>query len=499
MKKKLVSDIKINTIITILVGMINFLINKYFSEYMGVELLGLMRLFSQIIACLSLTEMGLGTASTYALYKPLSEKNQDQINIVVSTIDFFYKKVAIIVLIIGLFINIFLNKFIQNSNYGYMLNIYWSLYIINTSFTYYYGKYQILFTANQEFKKVRLIQGTGRVIFQILRIIAIIQLKSFLVFIILMIMENMYIYILYRKHYYKNYIISKVKNYDKNIIKDTKYLFWHKLGEIVVFNTDYIILSKFISLSIVGIYSSYLIINQMIMTIIRIVTNVLSPTIGKFVTENNEKNIFNKWKDIYIGYFYMSVFLIISMNYLINPFVKLWLGEEYILSKITVYLILINLFIQIVRNATDIFKTALGFFNDLYVPLLEGALNLIFSLILVQKIGVNGVIIGTIISNVLVILILKPLLVFQRCFNKRVEIYIIILIKYIFFTFMSYLLCNFFIKKILKINLDNINNWWEWIISSISVSIVSIIIITLVFSLDKEFRKILGYLKKEEC
>ena len=73
--------------------------------------------------------MGIETASSYSLYK-LSIKNKLQINLIVSTIDYFHKKVSVLILIIGLFLNIFLNKFIEESNYGYLLYIYRSLYIL---------------------------------------------------------------------------------------------------------------------------------------------------------------------------------------------------------------------------------------------------------------------------------------------------------------------------------------------------------------------------------
>ena len=488
MKNNLKNNLKINLIITILTSALSFVSNKYFSEYMGIETLGLMRLFTQIIAYLNLADMGIGTASTYALYKPLIEKNNQQVSVVVSTIDFFYKRIAFIILIIGLIFNIFLHFFIECGDYGKILYIYWSLYVINTSISYVYAKYPILFTANQEYQNVRLIQGSGKIIFQIFQIIFLIKTQSFLLFIVLMILENIYLFILYKKHYKKNYKIFKAKIIDKNIIKDSKNLFWHKFATVIVFNTDYIILSKYMSLITVGVYSSYLIIYQVIIVFIRVVSNVLTPSIGKFIAENPKQKIYEKWNEIYLIYFYISTFLIICTYNLILPFIKLWLGDEYVLPKITIFLILLNLFIQMIREVTEIFKTGSGFFDDTYVPFLEGVLNLICSLILVKKIGLNGVILGTLISNVAIIMILKPILVFKRCFSKTGLEYIKITIYYFFLVGISILISQPLINNI---KLNNITDWNGWIITASLISLIVVVVVSIVFLINREFRIIL--------
>ena len=189
MKKILKQNLKLNLIITLGTSISGFILNGYFSKYMGLETLGLMRLFTQIIAYLNLADMGIGMASAYALYRPLSERNQDQINIIIATINYFYKRVALVILLVGLLLNVMLHNFIKVNSYGHMLYIFWSLYVINTSISYLYAKYPILFTANQEFNKVRMIQGSGRIVFQILQIIFMIKTQSFLIFILIMILE----------------------------------------------------------------------------------------------------------------------------------------------------------------------------------------------------------------------------------------------------------------------------------------------------------------------
>ncbi|MGL5963754.1 MAG: lipopolysaccharide biosynthesis protein, partial [Fusobacteriaceae bacterium] len=466
------------------------------AKYMGIETLGLMKLFSQMVAYLSLVDLGISNASAYALYKPLAEKNISKINLVVSTIDSFYKKIALAIFFMGTIVSFFIPYMLKSDNYGKELYIYWILYVANTSIGYCFARYSILFTANQEFGFVRKVQGLGKIIFQILQIVFLIKIQSFLLFIIVMMLENIYCYYFYKKHYKKSYnYIEKVKERDSSIVKDMKNLFWHKIGTLVVHNTDYIVLSKFVSLSVVGVYSSYLIIYQMLMTIINILTPVLTPKIGVFVTKNTKEKIYQYWRELYSIYIFISTILIICTYYLITPFVNLWLGEEFILPKVTVTLILINLFIHLTRGVTEAFKSSSGFFDDTYAPALESILNLVISLVLVQKIGLNGVIIGTVVSNVVVILLLKPMLVFKRCFDKRYSDYLLDSGKLFSLSILSILLVETIIR-ILSLNLDNINSWSQIMLKSIILGLLSLIIVSIVFLIDKGFRNFLISLKR---
>ncbi|MGL5570618.1 lipopolysaccharide biosynthesis protein [Cetobacterium sp.] len=488
-------EILLNLLITLFISILTFIINKYFAKYMGIEDLGLMKLFTQMVAYLSIAELGLGTASAYALYKPLAEKNIKQISIVVSTIGDLYKKISIVILIVGLILNPIIPFFIKDKNLSKMLYIYWSLYVLNTSLSYIYAKYNILFIANQKFMYTRIVQGVTKIFVQFLQIYVIFKFQSFIGFIILLISENLIQFLLYKNHYKKKYTyILKVKEKEKNISKDLMNLFWHKISGLIVFNTDFIIIAKYISLNFVGVYSSYQMVVNMLITLISIITNVLTPKIGNYIANNNQKKIFNLWKKINIIFVFIGLNLTYITYKVINPFIELWLGKDFILPKLTVILIMINLFIQSTRIIVEIFKNGCGFFNDIHLPLIESSLNLISSLILVKYFNINGVIFGTIISNVLIIVLIKPMLVFKKCFNESYIKYIEILVKYLGLVFLVVLINEVIFFKIIVLN--ELNSWFKWIIESIKVGIICVTCSLLIFSLDKEFRKNLKFLKK---
>lgn len=486
MKKEIV----LNFIFTITVSLLIFIQNRYFIKYMGIEILGMMKLFSQLLVYLNIIEMGIGSASTFALYKPLTEKNYQQISIVVNTIDNIYTKIGFFLFGLGILCIPTIPFFIEISIFSNKIYFYWILYVLNTVSTYFFIKYIILFTANQEFIFVRFIQSLSKIFFQILQIIFIIQFHSFFLYIILLILDNLSQWIFFRKHYKKKYsYIIKTKEKYEGIKNDIKNLFWHKIGGLVVSNTDLILISKFVSLQMVGIYASYQIILQALFTIINIFLGVLSPKIGKYMSEHTKNKNYSCFKKYNILFCFISIIFTWCTFILIDSFIELWIGKDFILKKVTLKLICFNLGVSLFRGNLDIFKSSAGFFDDIKAPVLESVINLIISIGLGLRIGLDGIIIGTVISNIIIILIYKPILVFERCFNKSIKDYIKIYGNYLILIVFSLLSCNFILKFI---PLKNITSWLEWIRHGIIVGSMTFIVTFIIFLSNKDFRKIIN-------
>lgn len=493
MKKEFYLELFLNIMILFGTNLVTFLINKYFILYIGIEKFGLMKLFTQLLVYVNFVEMGLSSASIYALYKPLIEKDYKQISIILNTIKLLYNKIFLLILVFGLLFNFLIPFFIKDKVIDESIYLYWSLYVLVTASAYSFAKYSILFSADQKYWLVRVIQGSSRIFCQLLQILVIIKLQSFIIFILLLILDNIIQYIFYKLYYVKNYsYIFKTKIKDKSITSNLKNLFWHKISNIIVSNTDLIIISKFISLKIVGIYTSYQMVIHLFIVFFNTILNILRPKIGKYIAENSKENIFNYWKNLNILSLFVSILFSFCTYKLINNFIVLWLGKNFILSKLTIILILINLFVQCFRGITDIFKDGSGFFDDIHLPILEAIINFIISIVLVQYIGLNGVIIGTMVSNMLIICIAKPILVFKRCFDKNIKDYIKIYGNYSILIIVSLLICNFIMEFI---PLRNISSWLDWLIQGIIVGSITFIIIFIIFLSNKDFRNNLEFLR----
>ena len=489
-------EIILNFIFTITINLLSFIQNKYFVQYMGIEILGMMKLFSQLLAYLNIIEMGLGSASAFALYKPLAEKNYNQISIIVNTIENIYNKIGILLLGLGLLCIPIIPFFMKISNFSNVVYFYWILYVLNTVSTYLFIKYVILFTANQEFLYVRTVQSASIICFKILQVFCIIKFHSFFIYILLLIFDNLSQWMFFRKHYKKKYsYITKVKEKYDGIKNDIKNLFWHKIGGLVVFNTDLILISRFTDLKVVGIYASYQMICQVLSTLINILLNVLSPKIGKYIAEHTKQETYIHFKKYNILFCFISIIFTYYMFVLMDSFIILWLGKDFILGKFTLKLICFNLFVNLFRWNLESFKSGAGFFDDTRAPILESIINLVTSIILGLKLGLDGVIIGTVISNITIILIYKPILVFKRCFDRNIKDYIKIYGNYLILIIISLFICNFILKFIpLKI----VNSWFDWIINGVIVGSITFVIMFVIFLSNKDFKDNLLFLRRNK-
>ena len=477
-----------NLIFTISISLIGFIQNKYFVEYLGIEMLGILKLFNQLFQYLNIVEMGIGSASAYALYKPLAEKNIDDISKITSTIKSIYNKIAIILFGLGLTCTPLLPNFMKIDNFNRNIYLYWILFLINTISTYLYIKYIILFTADQQFIKVKFIQSLSKIFYQILQIIFLMRISSLYIYIFFLLLDNLTQYILFKIYYKKKYsYIYMTKKRYKGLNRDIKNLFFHKVGWLVVFNTDLILISKLVSIEIVGIYASYMMVFQILKTIINILYSVLTPKIGKYIAQNDKENIYINFKEINIVFILLGMILIFPTFKLINSFIELWIGKEFILRNWTIVLMCINYYIDLVRWILEAYKTGSGFFDDIQSPIFEAIINLVFSILLGIKYGLDGIIMGTIISNILVIMIYKPILVFKRCFDKGVKEYIKIYGNYLILLIISLILLNIATKPFIR---TNINTWIDWIIYATTISVITGGVLFIVFLLNKEFRNV---------
>ena len=174
---------------------------------------------------------------------------------------------------------------------------------------------------------------------------------------------------------------------------------------------------------------------------------------------------------------------------LISPFVGIWLGKEYILSPMVVVLISLHFFMMITRDVNDQFINGFGLFYDIWAPITESILFLVFAILLGARYGLIGVLFGPIISMLIIIFLWKPYFLFTKGFKKNILFYIYHSSKNLALSCLSMLLSTLLINNLNNI-LTNNNPWIKWILQALLVtSIITIISSIFYFSLSPDFRK----------
>ena len=162
----------------------------------------------------------------------------------------------------------------------------------------------------------------------------------------------------------------------------------------------------------------------MIMTLVQQFSQAIVPSIGNLVSLTSVK----KSKEIYdrldlLNYFIYG-FCAICFFTLLNPFIEIWIGKEYLFSTGLVGIIVFNFYLNGMRQNVLAFRNALGlFWNDRYKPLIEAAINLLVSVMLAKSFGIAGVFIGTMVSTVMTSMWIEPFVLYKNYFRIRLTEY----------------------------------------------------------------------------
>lgn len=472
-----------NTITQFIVNIINILFlfigQSIFIKILGIEYSGLNGLFSNILTILNLFELGISSTITYNLYKYISNNDYDTIK----SIMFFYKKaynyIAILVFIVGLL-------FIPFIKIDMNINIYlvYFLFLLSTISTYILSYKRNLLIANQKNFIINIIHIIYIIILNIIQILILYFSHNYYLYlgikIICIILENIVINMVVNRLY--PYILdTNIKELDKDIkdsiINRIKALVIHKTSAAVTNGTDNILISIFLGITTVGLYTSY---NYIITSVKRIFGNIVSsitPSIGNLLIEENFEKNFIIFKKIRFLNYWISVFTSISILLLTEPFIKLWIGD-YLLPRLVLIVLVINYFQTMMRTVYGSFKDAAGIWvEDKYIPLLQLSINLVSSIVLVKLIGLSGVFIGTILSSFVLWFYSYPKYVYINLFNRRVSEYIKDFICHIVLFFLIGFVC--YILNLFSINI---------IISLLICIFIPNIILFLIYRNTDEFK-----------
>ena len=232
---------------------LQFVNRSLFIRLLPEEFLGMNGLFSNILSLLSLTELGFGSALNFALYKPLKENDTESLKSLLRLYRRIYTATGLFVLVLGGALSHFLPYFIkempENAEHMYL---YYFLYLVNSSVSYFFTYKRALILCSQKEYMISLISALSGVLLKISQIIVLCRFQSYTLYLSVMILTSALENIAISKTADRLFPYLKdrqVKAIDpqavRAILKNGYALFFQKIGEVVVYATDNLILSKF--------------------------------------------------------------------------------------------------------------------------------------------------------------------------------------------------------------------------------------------------------------
>lgn len=475
----------------VLTVILNFVVKTVFIKMLSDEYLGINGLFTNIITMLSLADLGIGIAIPYSLYKPLAENDKQKIQVLMNFYKKIYTYIGIFVLFIGLSLTPFLQYIIKDmpDNIPHLRFIY-MLFVIHSASSYFFIYKKFLIDSDQKGYITSRIIFSFSTILSIIQIILLILTKNYVLFllssIIMVLLQN--IYISHKANclypYLKEKTTESLKKEDKmDIQKNVSSLFIYKIGTVITNGTDNIIISKFIGLIVVGFYSNYVLIVNSVSTLLNQVFNAITSSIGNLVVTTNKKRSKEIFDHLNFANFWLYALFSICLMVLLNPFIKIWIGTKYVMSFRIVFLLTVNFYVLGMQSVTNSFRNAYGlFWKAKYRPIIMVIINIVISLILVQIIGIEGVLLGTLISRLVTTAWLDPYIIHKYGFEESSKSYYIDYMKYL----IIFLLISIFMEYCIKFL--EISSVWMWILIAIMVVVIVNVLLCLLFFKTKSFQ-----------
>lgn len=435
--------------------LLSFISRTVFIYVLGVDYLGVNGLFTNILLLLSFAELGIGNAMIYGMYKPLAIRDKDKVKSLMCLYAKSYKIIGIFIFLVGILLIPFLDHIIKDSpNISENLNLIYVLFLLNTVVSYFYIYKSSIIEADQKKYIVSIYNQVFHIIEVIVQIIILLLTKNYILFLIVQITCTILNNLFLAKKANKMYPflkIGKAKSLDKNerkkIFINIKSLFLYKLGSVILNGSDNIIISAMIGVAAVGLSSNYLL-------IISAFTAISGQVMGAFTSSLGNLNAIGKKSSkerVFYKVFFISAwiygFISIGLLLLLNPFINLWLGNQFILSEGVVFAIVLHFYINSMHFTAYTYRITMGLFvQGRYAPLAAAIINIILSIWLGNKYGLIGIFLATSFARVFTTGIVDPILIYRIGFKKNPFKYYI---KYLLYTtsFIGiFLILNFIIE-----------------------------------------------------
>lgn len=469
---------------------LGFFSRKAFFDYLGSEILGLNTTASNLLGFLNLAELGVSVAVGYFLYQPLFNKDYATLNKLVSLQGWIYRRIAFFLIGASAILMCFFPWIFAKSPlpiwYAYLT---FGVLLFGSLLGYFMNYRQIVLYADQKGYKIQeYVQGST-----ILKIILQILTMTFLPFpffswLILELIGTIATatilnYILKKNYPWLQTRISEGKKYLKEypeVLKKTGQAFFHRIGYVILGQSSPLIIYGFTSLTTVALYGNYILIVSKAGSLLGAVFGSTGAAIGNLVASKDRPRIIRVFWELYDSRMCISVIALLCLYHLTNPFITIWLGKEYCLSNTFLLLYIILNSISMTRTTVDNYLSAYGLYKDIWAPLAEAGLNIGFSILLGYWGGLNGIIIGILISQIAIISIWKPFFLFRDGFSIHAKKYFIpTLYRYLVATFL-FALSHYAFSPL---HLELIANLKDFIIATLIVGSSCLIVGSILFYL----------------
>lgn len=483
---------------------INFISRRYFLDGLGPELMGMRTTVGSILSMLSLSELGIGTSISVSLYKPLNDRDYTSVTEIVSLQGWLYRWVfGIITLAMGI-IMVFIPQIFDNMQHTPLIYVYLTLgiFYLSTILSYTVNYKSVVLGADQKWYKVNSLLSTATLIKTVIQIFILKYVKTtpYLYWLavdlcVTLISVWLQDYITKKEYHWLTPQTSRGKELLKkypNILQLTGRLFLYNIAAFITSTMTPFIIFSVVGLVKVAYYDNYKNLVTNIRAVVYSIFTNMSNGIGALVAEGNQDKSYQFfWEMISLKYLVSGIVAFGLLNYS-SPVINLWLGEEYILDFAPILIMSLIAYIDICSGTVGSYiNNGYKLYQDIWAPITEGIIFLVVAIICGKLYGFTGALLGSLVSQIIIIVLWKPYNLFHNGFQRSVWDYWKGLIK---LPILAWTLITLFTIGIKHLNLD-LGSWFRLILHAIWItSIFALLLGSLYYVVSAGFRRMMSRL-----
>lgn len=432
-KKKSILNITVSISFKLLTMVLGIVVKRSLIHVCGNDVNGLNALYLSIIGFLAVAELGVGSAISFCMYRPIVDGDHQKVSALYHLFRKWYLAVGGIMLVCGLALTPVIHLFAKDyAQLDVNLYITFVLMLLSVVLTYLFGAKTALINAYKNNYITTAISSGGLVFQYVLQIVVLYITQSFSAYLVCRIVAVVAQWgiteIITRKKY--TGIISVSASVDTatrhELSEKIRAMFMHKIGYLLVNTVDSIVISVFIGVVSLGLYSNYIAIMDSMSGLLMLIFTSLTSVLGHLYFEKSKETVRKYCEAFHTVNFALGVVFYLGYYAVIDNLIAIIFSEELILDRTVGLIITMNGFVQFLRRSTLVFRDSTGTFsNDRWKPLAEGVTNILFSVLLVQRIGMVGVIVATIITNLLICHIVEPYVLYKYALSASPKHYYI--------------------------------------------------------------------------
>lgn len=471
-----------------------FITRSVFVRYLGVELLGISSTFTSVLNTLSLAELGFHSAIVYSLYKPLETGNHEKVNTIINVLKIIYRAIGCFFIIAGFICTLLLSHILTGVEINSTVYLIFYIQVANSACSYFLAyKRSLLYADKREFL-TKIVDTVMNVLINLIKIFIVVKTSNYIIYISLTtiqtILSNLVIHVLSWKIYPFLHRVKFDYAQFKSIWGNVKNLFVGKIAFYIYTSTPSLVVSTFVNTISVGFMVNYTTITSSIKTLSNSIMNPITPIIGGMLASENDvdknESLFKTYT--FIRYIFACI-VIIPIIVLMQSFISVWVGEQYLLSNMVVLLYGIDLFIHIVHSSLCDFINGRGLFRyDRNVEIIGAVCNIATSIILARIIGLEGVLFATVFSQ-MIFWVGRSYIAYKYCFGSNKNSFIKYWLKVISYIFVFG--CLIFISTMIYKRIIFSPYIVRFIVGGLICEAITVIVLFGIYSRSHEFKQML--------